>query len=85
MAVVAGVVFFAVRALLALIPALTVGFPIKKWSAAAALGAAAFYLLPVRRRGRDPALVFHDGGGADRRDGRQPRRDIPYAGESLMN
>src|SRR5882757_3793611 len=40
MAVVAGVVFFAVRALLALIPALTVGFPIKKWSAAAA-----FYLL----------------------------------------
>jgi len=45
MAVVAGVVFFAVRALLALIPALTTGFPIKKWSAAAALAAAAFYLL----------------------------------------
>jgi competence protein ComEC len=45
MAVVAGVVFFAVRALLALIPALTVSFPIKKWSAAAALFAAAFYLL----------------------------------------
>jgi competence protein ComEC len=45
MAVVAGVVFFTVRALLALIPALTVGFPIKKWSAAAALAAAAFYLL----------------------------------------
>jgi competence protein ComEC len=45
MAVVAGVVFFAVRALLALIPPLTVGFPIKKWSAAAAFFAAAFYLL----------------------------------------
>ena len=45
MAVVAGVVFFAVRALLALFPALTAGFPIKKWSAAAALFAAAFYLL----------------------------------------
>ncbi len=45
MAVVAGVVFFAVRALLALFPALTVGFAIKKWSAAAALVAAAFYLL----------------------------------------
>src|SRR6202790_5667946 len=45
MAVVAGVVFFAVRALLALIPALTTGFPIKKWAAAAALAAAAFYLL----------------------------------------
>ena len=45
MAVVAGVVFFAVRALLALIPALTVAFPIKKWSAVAALAAALFYLL----------------------------------------
>jgi competence protein ComEC len=44
MAVVAGVVFFAVRALLALIPGLTVSFPIKKWSAAAAFAAAAFYL-----------------------------------------
>src|SRR5258707_2084745 len=45
MAVVAGVVFFAVRALLALIPQLTVSFPIKKWAAAASLAAAAFYLL----------------------------------------
>src|SRR6478752_1766476 len=45
MAVVAGVVFFTVRALLALLPALTTVFPIKKWSAAAALAAAAFYLL----------------------------------------
>jgi len=45
MAVVAGVVFFVVRALLALFPVLTAGFPIKKWAAAAALAAAAFYLL----------------------------------------
>src|SRR5215831_15885505 len=45
MAVVAGVVFFAVRALLALIPGLAVSFPIKKCAAAAALLAAAFYLL----------------------------------------
>jgi competence protein ComEC len=45
MAVVAGVVFFAVRALLALFPALTAGYAIKKWSAVAALLAAAFYLL----------------------------------------
>ncbi|MDB5618020.1 ComEC/Rec2 family competence protein, partial [Tardiphaga sp.] len=45
MAVVAGVVFFAVRALLALFPALTAAYPIKKWSAVAALVAAAFYLL----------------------------------------
>jgi competence protein ComEC len=45
MAVVAGVVFFVVRALLALFPVLTAGFPIKKWAAAAALSAATFYLL----------------------------------------
>ena len=45
MAVVAGVVFFAVRALLALFPTLNVGFAIKKWSAVAALAASAFYLL----------------------------------------
>jgi competence protein ComEC len=45
MAVVAGVVFFVVRALLALVPALTVSTPIKKWAAAVALVAAAFYLL----------------------------------------
>src|SRR5579872_6408522 len=45
MAVVAGVVFFTVRALLALFPVLTVAFSIKKWAAAAALAAAAFYLL----------------------------------------
>src|ERR1700757_2170982 len=45
MAVVAGVVFFAMRALLALFPVLTVAFPIKKWAAAAALAAATFYLL----------------------------------------
>jgi len=45
MAVVAGVVFFAVRALLALAPALAMRRPIKKWAAGAALAAAAFYLL----------------------------------------
>jgi competence protein ComEC len=34
MAVVASVGFFAVQALLALFPALTAAYPIKKWSAA---------------------------------------------------
>src|SRR3979409_2492058 len=58
MAVVAGVVFFAARALLALIPGLTVSFPIKKWSAAAALAAAAFYLLLSGAQGGSPAPVF---------------------------
>lgn len=45
MAVVAGIVFFVVRAGLALVPTLAVARPIKKWAAAAALFAAAFYLL----------------------------------------
>lgn len=45
MAVVAGVVFFALRGLLAAFPGLVATFPIKKTAAAAALGAAAFYLL----------------------------------------
>jgi len=45
MAVVAGIVFFFIRAGLALIPSLASRHPIKKWAAAAALMAAAFYLL----------------------------------------
>jgi len=45
MAVVAGVVFFLVRAILALIPGFAVRRPIKKWAAVAALAAATFYLL----------------------------------------
>lgn len=45
MAMVATIVFFAVRALLALFPVLTSSYPIKKWAAGAALFGAAFYLL----------------------------------------
>jgi competence protein ComEC len=45
MAVVAGIVFFFVRAGLALVPSLASRHPIKKWAAAGALFAAAFYLL----------------------------------------
>jgi competence protein ComEC len=45
MALVAGVVFFTVRALLALVPVLAMRHAIKKWAALAALLAAAFYLL----------------------------------------
>jgi competence protein ComEC len=45
MAVVAGVMFFVLRALMALMPALATRYPIKKWAAVAALAAAAFYLL----------------------------------------
>jgi competence protein ComEC len=42
---VAGIVFFVIRAGLALVPAVALRHPIKKWAALAALAAAAFYLL----------------------------------------
>ena len=45
MAVVAGLMFFFVRALFALTPAFSGRYPIKKWAALAALAAAAFYLV----------------------------------------
>jgi competence protein ComEC len=45
MAVVAGIVFFFIRAGLALFPSLASRYPIKKWAAFGALGAAALYLL----------------------------------------
>ena len=45
MAVVAGVVFFILRALLALIPGLSERTPVKKWAAFAALLVTSFYLI----------------------------------------
>src|SRR5207237_4491904 len=45
MVVVTGVVFFTLRALFALMPAFSNRYPIKKWAALAALGAAAVYRL----------------------------------------
>jgi competence protein ComEC len=45
MAVVAGIVFFFIRGMLALIPSLASRKPIKKWAAAGAMGAALFYLV----------------------------------------
>lgn len=45
MTVVAGMMFFVIRALLALVPSLALTRPIKKWAALGALGAATFYLV----------------------------------------
>ncbi len=45
MVIMAGTVFWLVRAALALIPSLALRFPIRKWSAGIALAAALFYLL----------------------------------------
>jgi competence protein ComEC len=44
LALVAGSVFWLIRALLALSPTLALNYPIKKWAAAAALAVATFYL-----------------------------------------
>ncbi len=44
MAIVAGTVFWLLRALLATVPAIALRFAIKKWAAAGALAAATFYL-----------------------------------------
>jgi competence protein ComEC len=44
MAIMAGTVFWLVRALLASVPGLALRYPIKKWAADAALAAATFYL-----------------------------------------
>lgn len=45
MAVVSGIVFFVIRAVLALVPSLAHRKPIKKWAASGALLAATFYLV----------------------------------------
>lgn len=61
---VASVVFFALRALLALVPALALNYPIKKWAAVAAVAAALAYLLisgatiPTRRAFIMTAIVL---------------------------
>ena len=80
MAVVAGVVFFAVRALLALIPALTVELSDQEMVGRGGAGRGRVLSAAVGRRGRDPTIVLHDGGGADRGHGRPPRHHLPHAG-----
>ena len=80
MAVVAGVVFFAVRALLALIPALTVSYSDQEMGGGGGARGRRVLSAAVGRRGRDATLVLHDGGGADRGHGRSPRHHVPHAG-----
>ena len=45
MVIMAGTVFWLIRAGLALVPSIALRFPIRKWAAGAALTAALFYLL----------------------------------------
>ena len=72
MAVVAGVIFFVLRALFALMPATAGHFPVKKWAAVAALVGVGVLPGAVGRRGRHPAILHHDRDRAHRRDGRSP-------------
>jgi competence protein ComEC len=71
MVIMAGTVFWLVRAMLAFVPALTLRFAIKKWAAAAALFAATFYCT-LGSRCPDRSLVDHDEHRSDRRDARPP-------------
>ena len=76
MAVVAGVVFFIIRALLALIPGpADHRMPIKKWAAFAALLVTAFYLGSFRRRSSDAAVVHYDRDRTRRCDARSAGAD----------
>ena len=79
MAVVAGIVFFVLRALFALMPAFAGRHPIKKWAALAALVRGGVLSAAVGRRGRDAALLHHDRDRADRRDGRSADADAAHA------
>ena len=80
MAVVAGIAFFVIRALLALSPSLASRRPIKKWAAVGALATGAFYLLlsgtgvSTQRAFIMIAIVL------DRRDARPAGADLPHAG-----
>ena len=79
MAVVAGVVFFVYpRVASRSFPAFASRYPIKKWAALAALADGGLLSAPVRRRGRDPARLHHDGDRADRRDVRPPGIDAAH-------
>ena len=79
MALVAGVVFFVLRALLALIPGLASAPPDQEMVGARRADRGVRLSAAVRRRGRDPALLHHDGDRADRRDGRPAGADAAHA------
>ncbi len=79
MAVVAGVVFFAVRALLALVPGVRDRFSHQEMVGRCGSGRIGFLSAAVRRRSRDAKILLHDGCGVDRGHGRPPRRHLPHA------
>ena len=78
MAVVAGIIFFALRASFALMPAFTGRHSIKKWAALRGAVRGRVLSSDLGRRGRYPALVHHDRDRARRRDGGSPDADVPH-------
>ena len=79
MALVAGVVFFVLRALFALIPGLASAPPDQEMGGGRRAGRGVRLSPAVGRRGRDPALLHHDRHRADRRDGRPAGADAAHA------
>jgi competence protein ComEC len=75
MAVVAGIVFFTIRALIALLPAFANRHPIKKW-AAARVDHCRVLPAAVRGRGRDATLLHHDRHRPSGSPGRPPDPDL---------
>ena len=75
MALVAGVVFFVLRALLALFAGARQRPPDQEMGRGRRADRGVRLSAAVRRRGRDPALLHHDGDRADRRDGRPAGAD----------
>ena len=71
MTLVTGFVFFAVRGMLALVPAIALRAPIKKWAAAAALAAGALLSGAIGRSRSEPACL-HNGGAGPCRDHDRP-------------
>ena len=79
MAVVAGVVFFAVRALLALFPDAHGRLCHQEMVGGGSARCRRVLSAAVGRGSGDAALVLHDGRGADRGDGRSPRDHVSHA------
>src|ERR1700676_2787894 len=79
MAVVAGVVFFAVRSAGA-DPGADRQLSDQEMVGSSSPRRRRVLSVAVGRRSRHPTFVLHDGGGVDRDHGRPPRRNFPHAG-----
>ena len=79
MAVVAGIVFFVIRAVLALIPSLAHRQADQEMGGIGSAAGGDLLSSAVGRRGGDPALLHHDRDRAYRRHARSSDADVPHA------